>query len=77
MQGIKTKHPNFLKCTCGNSYGEDSSQGRGMGLRDLKRNNVFRLFLKREGAGMVSANRVERGEEVWIKEIQEETLIGL
>lgn len=48
-----------------------------MGLRDLKRNNVFRLFLKREGAGMVSANRVERGEEVWIKEIQEETLIGL
>lgn len=45
-------------------------------MRDLKRNNVFRLFLKREGAGMVSANRVERG-EVWIKETQEATLIGL
>lgn len=44
-------------------------------MGDLKRNNVFRLFLKREEAGMVSANSVGKG-EVWIKEIQEETLIG-
>lgn len=75
MQGIITKHPNFLKRTWGNSSGEDSSQGRGMRLRDLKRNNVFRLFLKREEAGMASANSVGKGEG-WIKEIQEATRIG-
>lgn len=75
MQGIKTKYPNFLKRTWGNSSGKGSSQGRGMRLGDLKRNNVFRLFLKRGEAGMVSANSVGKGEG-WIKEIQEATLIG-
>ena len=48
-----------------------------MRLGDLKRNNVFRLFQKTEGVGMVSGNSIGRGEEGWIKEIQEVTLMGL
>ena len=75
MQGIITKHPNLLKRTWGNSSGEDSSQGKGIRLGDLKRNNVFRLFPKREEAGMASADSVGKGKG-WIKEIQEATRIG-
>lgn len=48
-----------------------------MRLGELKCNHVFRLFQKTEGVDMVSGHSIGRGEEGWIKEIQEVTLVGL